>query len=73
MARKKATKTTFGEYVAMGAGFAAGAAVVSVIISGVSIGALEIYKKISGNKAGALGAGSTATPLGVEQSQSQLY
>ena len=45
MARKK--NSNFMHYLVMGAGFAAGAAVVSVAITGLTIGVNEVYKAIS--------------------------
>ena len=60
MARKKKSDGNFTHYLIMGAGFAAGAAVVSVMITGVTIAANEVYKMATGKGTNALGAGPAA-------------
>ena len=48
MARGQKNNGDFNRYLTMGAGFAAGAAIVSVVITGITIAANEAYKAFSG-------------------------
>jgi len=64
MAAKKNGNTGFGQYVIMGAGIAVGAAVVSVLITGMSMAVNEGVKMISSaKKTNALGAGTQYTAM----------
>ena len=59
--KKKSSNGNFIHYAIMGAGFAAGAAIVSVAITAATIGANEAYKLLSSKASGgeALPGGGT--------------
>ena len=48
MAARRKKNSNFMSYLIMGAGFAAGAAIVSVAITGITIGVNEAYKAATG-------------------------